>query len=232
MARKTIRVVDDERELLEILEFNLRREQYRVLTAADGEAALAIAEREVPDLVLLDLMLPGIGGFEVCRRLRASRRTTHIPIVMLTAKGDESDAVIGLAQGADDYVRKPFGVRELMARVAAQLRRGRRHAGDDEPGLVRWGTLTVDSDRFVATLDDEELVLTTTEFKLLRHLVARCGRVFSRADLLESVRGADTVVIERTIDVHVAAIRKKLGEYGRYLMTVRGIGYKFADAPE
>ena len=232
MARKTILVVDDERDLLDLLQFNLEREQYRVLTAADGETALAVAEREVPDLILLDLMLPGIGGFEVCRRLRATKRTTHIPIVMLTAKGEESDAVIGLAQGADDYVRKPFSVRELMARVAAQLRRGRRRAGDDEPNLVRWGEMVVDSDRFVVELSGEAVPLTTTEFKLLRHLVARAGRVFDRGELLDSVRGVDALATDRTIDVHVASVRKKLGDYGDYLRTVRGVGYKFAEAPD
>ncbi len=230
MARKTILVVDDERDLLDLLEFNLRREQYRVLTAPDGETALELADREVPDLILLDLMLPGIGGFEVCRRLRAAPRTAHIPLVMLTAKGEESDAVIGLAQGADDYVRKPFSVRELMARVAAQLRRGRLRGSADGPSLLRWGALVIDSDRFVALLHDDALDVTTTEFKLLRHLVASAGRVFSRADLIETVRGADAAVTERTIDVHVAAIRRKLGAYGEHLITVRGVGYKFAES--
>ena len=229
MARKTVLVVDDERDLVDILEFNLIREQYRVRTAGDGETALSMAERDVPDLILLDLMLPGIGGLEVCRRLRSNPRTTHIPIIMLTAKGEETDAVIGLAQGADDYVRKPFGVKELMARVAAQLRRGRRLAADDEPNLVRWGDLIIDSDRFVATLDGQPLPFTTTEFKLLRHLVARKGRVFTRSELLDAVRGADAIAVDRTIDVHVAAVRRKLGEYGVYLVTVRGVGYKFAE---
>jgi DNA-binding response OmpR family regulator len=232
MARKTILVIDDERDLLDIVEFNLRREQYHVLTATDGESALEIAEREVPDLILLDLMLPGIGGFEVCRRLRSDRRTAHIPIIMLTAKGEESDAVIGLAQGADDYVRKPFGVRELMARVAAQIRRGGHQARDGGPKRLEWGSLIIDSDRFVVELRGAPVTLTTTEFKLLRHLVARAGRVFSRIELLDSVRGADALATDRTIDVHVASVRKKLDDYGRHVMTVRGVGYKFADAPD
>ncbi len=229
MSRKTVLVVDDERDLVDILEFNLLRELYRVRTAGDGETALAVAEREVPDLILLDLMLPGIGGLEVCRRLRANPRTTHIPIVMLTAKGEETDAVIGLAHGADDYVRKPFGVKELMARVASQLRRGRRLADDDEPSLVRWRDLVIDSDRFVATLAGDALALTTTEFKLLRHLVARKGRVFTRGELLDAVRGVDALAEDRTIDVHVAALRRKLGDFGTHVLTVRGVGYKFAE---
>lgn len=231
MARKKVLVVDDERDLVDILAFNLRREQFDVLTAADGETAVEVARRDQPDLIILDLMLPGIGGLEVCRRLRGEPRTSQIPILMLTAKGEETDAVIGLSQGADDYVRKPFGVKELMARVAAHLRAQRRAAEDDVPRVLRFGDLEIDSDRFVATLRGAEIPLTTTEFKLLRHLVARKGRVFTRNDLLDSVRGPDAVVVDRTIDVHVAAVRRKLGEYGDYLVTVRGVGYKFAEQP-
>lgn len=230
MARKKVLVVDDERDISDIVAFNLRREQYDVLTALDGESALVVAQREQPDLILLDLMLPGMGGLEVCRRLRAEPRTSQIPIVMLTAKGEETDAIVGLAQGADDYVRKPFGVKELMARVAAQLRAKTRAAEDDVPRVLRFGDLEIDSDRFVATLDGQALPFTTTEFKLLRHLVSRKGRVFTRNELLDSVRGPDAIVVDRTVDVHVAAVRRKLGRYGEYLMTVRGVGYKFAES--
>lgn len=229
MARRKILVVDDERDISDIVAFNLRREQYDVLTALDGESALVIAQREQPDLVLLDLMLPGIGGLEVCRRLRADTRTAQIPIVMLTAKGEETDAVVGLSQGADDYVRKPFGVKELMARVAAHLRARSRASEEDLPRVLRFGELEIDSDRFVASLETDQLPLTTTEFKLLRHLVARKGRVFARDELLDAVRGPDAIVTDRTVDVHVAAVRRKLGRYGRYLLTVRGVGYKFAE---
>ena len=231
VSRKKVLVVDDERDLVDIVAFNLRREQFDVLTAPDGEAALEIARRESPDLILLDLMLPGIGGLEVCRRLRGEPRTSQIPIIMLTAKGEETDAVIGLSQGADDYVRKPFGVKELMARVTAQIRAQRRAAEDEIPRVLRFGDLEVDSDRFVATLRGNALPLTTTEFKLLRHLVARKGRVVSRNDLLDAVRGPDAIVVDRTIDVHVAAVRRKLEDYGDYLVTVRGVGYKFAEQP-
>jgi DNA-binding response OmpR family regulator len=203
-----------------------------VLHAADGESAVEMARRDQPDLVLLDLMLPGIGGLEVCRRLRAEPRTAQIPIIMLTAKGDETDAVVGLAQGADDYVRKPFGVKELMARVAAHLRARTRASEEDVPRVVRFGDLEIDSDRFVASLKGDAIPVTTTEFKLLRHLVARRGRVFTRNDLLDAVRGPDAIVTDRTVDVHVASVRRKLGPYGDYLVTVRGVGYKFAEAPE
>lgn len=232
MARKKILVVDDEKDLVDIVAFNLRREQYDVLTAGDGEKALEVAKRETPDLVLLDLMMPGVGGLEVCRRLRSEPRTARTPVIMLTAKGEETDAVIGLAQGADDYVRKPFGVKELMARVAAHLRSQARAAEEEHPRVLRFGELVIDSDRFVASLANTDLPLTTTEFKLLRHLVSKKGRVFTRNDLLDSVRGPDAVVTDRTIDVHVASVRRKLGEYGKHLITVRGVGYKFAEHPE
>ncbi|MCE9635698.1 MAG: response regulator [Planctomycetes bacterium] len=232
MARKKVLVVDDERDISDIVAFNLRREQYDVVSAVDGESAVEIARRDQPDLVLLDLMLPGIGGLEVCRRIRADPRTAQIPIIMLTAKGEETDAIVGLAQGADDYVRKPFGVKELMARVAAQLRAQTRAREDDIPRVLRFGLLEIDSDRFVAALDGRALPFTTTEFKLLRHLVAKKGRVFSRNDLLDAVRGPDAVVTDRTIDVHVASVRRKLEEYGEYLVTVRGVGYKFAETVE
>ena len=229
MSRKKILVVDDEKDLVDILAFNLRREQYDVATAADGEKALESARRDPPDLVILDLMMPGIGGLEVCRRMRSDPRTSRIPVIRRTAQGEETDAVVGLAQGADDYVRKPFGVKELMARVAAHLRTQARAGENEHPKVIRFGDLVIDSDRFVATLKDSEIPLTTTEFKLLRHLVAKKGRVFARNDLLDAVRGPDAIVTDRTVDVHVAAVRRKLGEYGDYLVTVRGVGYKFAE---
>lgn len=231
MTRKRILVVDDERDLVDIVSINLRREQYDVVTALDGESACEIARRDVPDLVILDLMLPGISGLEVCRRLRGEPRTATVPILMLTAKGEETDAVIGLSQGADDYVRKPFGVKELMARVAALLRARQRAGEDDVPVVLRFGELEIDSDRFVASLRGKPLPFTTTEFKLLRHLVSKRGRVFTRNDLLDAVRGPDAIVVDRTIDVHVAAVRRKLEDYGDHLVTVRGVGYKFAEHP-
>ncbi|MFM7280203.1 MAG: winged helix-turn-helix domain-containing protein, partial [Planctomycetia bacterium] len=181
-------------------------------------------------LVVLDLMLPGIDGLEVCRRLRADSRTQHIPIIMLTAKGEESDAVIGLAQGADDYVRKPFGVKELLARVATRLRAAELKNSQEGPKVLRYGDMVIDSIKHEVTLGERPVTLTVTEFKLLRHLVLNKGRAFTRNELLNAVMGADVYVIDRNVDVHVATLRKKLGSYGQHLLTIRGLGYKFREA--
>lgn len=231
MKKSRILVVDDEPDLVELVRHNLAREHYDVVTASDGETGLAEARRRLPDLVVLDLMLPGIDGLEVCRRLRADTRTAHIPIVMLTAKGEEADAVIGLAQGADDYVRKPFGVKELVARIATRLRAAElRNAGDGK--VVRFGDLVIDSVKHEVSLAGEQVKLTVTEFKLLRHLVQNRGRAFTRNELLNAVLGQDAYVIDRNVDVHVATLRKKLGPYGAHLLTIRGLGYKWREAVE
>jgi DNA-binding response OmpR family regulator len=231
MKKARILVVDDEPDLVELVRHHLQREHYEVITASDGETALFEARRRVPDLVILDLMLPGIDGLEVCRRLRADARLAHIPIVMLTAKGEESDAVIGLAQGADDYVRKPFGVKELVARVATRLRAAELQSAEVQK-VVRFGELVVDAVKHEVLLAGEPVVLTVTEFKLLRHLVQNRGRAFTRNELLNAVMGADVYVIDRNVDVHVATLRKKLGAYGAHILTIRGLGYKFREAVE
>jgi DNA-binding response OmpR family regulator len=230
MKKSRILVVDDEPDLVELVRHHLAREHYDVVTAADGETGLAEARRRLPDLVVLDLMLPGIDGLEVCRRLRSDPRTTHIPILMLTAKGEESDAVIGLSQGADDYVRKPFGMKELVARIAARLRGSETHATGESPKVLRFGALVVDSVKHEVTLDGAPLKLTVTEFKLLRHLVANRGRAFTRNELLNAVLGPDVYVIDRNVDVHVATLRRKLGTYSGHILTIRGLGYKFRES--
>lgn len=229
MKKARILVVDDEPDLVELVRHHLQREHYEVVTAGDGETALAEARRRLPDLVVLDLMLPGIDGLEVCRRLRADSRTANIPIVMLTAKGEETDAVIGLAQGADDYVRKPFGVKELVARVATRLRAAELKS-PEAVKVVRFGELVVDSVKHEVLLSGQPIPLTVTEFKLLKHLVQNRGRAFTRNELLNAVMGADVYVIDRNIDVHVATLRKKLGSYGAHILTIRGLGYKFREA--
>jgi len=235
VARKKILVVDDEKDLVDIVAFNLRREQYDVLTAGDGEKALEVAKRETPDLVLLDLMMPGVGGLEVCRRLRSEPRTARTPVIMLTAKGEETDAVIGLSQGADDYVRKPFGSKELVARIGARLRSARGeppHASTGSTGKVTtFGDLVVDPVKHEVVLAGEPIQLTLTEFKLLHFLVSNRGRAFTRNQLLNAVVGQDAIIIDRNVDVHVATLRRKLKEYGPSILTIRGLGYKFREDP-
>jgi DNA-binding response OmpR family regulator len=231
MKKSRILVVDDEPDIVELVRHHLAREHYDVVTAADGETGLAEARRKLPDLVVLDLMLPGIDGLEVCRRLRSDARTQHIPIVMLTAKGEESDAVIGLSQGADDYVRKPFGMKELVARIATRLRAAELKGPNDVQKVTRFGDLVIDSVKHEVTIAGEAVKLTVTEFKLLRHLVLNKGRAFTRNELLNAVLGQDAFIIDRNVDVHVATLRKKLGAYGAHILTIRGLGYKFREAP-
>lgn len=231
MKKPLILVVDDEPHLVELIKHHLTREHYEVDVAKDGEAALAKAKKRIPDLIVLDLMLPGMDGLEVCRRLRSETRTEHVPIVMLTAKAEETDAVIGLAQGADDYVRKPVGMRELVARIGTRLRAAAAQRVEEERRVIRFGELVVDSVKHEVVLRGEPVKLTMTEFKLLRHLVRNAGRAFSRNDLLDEVIAPDTVVVDRNVDVHVATLRKKLGDYGSYIETIRGLGYKFREQP-
>jgi len=230
MKKAHILVVDDEPDLADLIEHHLRREQYEVTTAYDGEKALAEARRRVPDLVVLDLMLPGMDGLEVCRRMRADPRTMHVPILMLTAKGEESDAVIGLAQGADDYVRKPFGAKELLARIAARLRNTRGEGPLEMQKVARYGDLVVDPVKHEVTIAGVPVELTMTEFKLLQFLIVNRGRAYTRNELLNAVLGKDSMVVDRNVDVHVATLRKKLGAYGNHILTIRGLGYKFRDA--
>lgn len=231
MKKPLILVVDDEPHLVELIKHHLTREHYEVDIAKDGETALAKAKKRIPDLIVLDLMLPGVDGLEVCRRLRAETRTEHVPIVMLTAKAEETDAVIGLAQGADDYVRKPVGMRELVARIGTRLRAAAASRAEEDRRVIRFGDLVVDSVKHEVALRGESLKLTMTEFKLLRHLVRNAGRAYSRNDLLDEVIAPDTVVVDRNVDVHVATLRKKLGDYGSYIETIRGLGYKFREQP-
>jgi DNA-binding response OmpR family regulator len=229
MKKARILVVDDEPDLVELVQHHLQKEHYEVVTAPDGDKALAEARRKLPDLVILDLMLPGIDGLEVCRRMRADPRTMHIPIVMLTAKGEEADAVIGLGQGADDYIRKPFGIKELLARVAARLRNVRGDEPLDLQKIARFGDLVVDPIKHEVTVAGKPVALTMTEFKLLHFLVFNRGRAYTRNELLNAVLGQNAIVIDRNVDVHVATLRKKLGAYGNHILTIRGLGYKFRE---
>jgi len=229
--RKTghrILVVEDEADLLEAISFALKREGLKPIPAASGEEALEKLHDVQPDLVLLDLMLPGIDGIEVCRRLRSNEKTARVPIIMVTAKAEETDAIIGLGVGADDYVRKPFGLKELVARVRAILRRA-EEPQDDEPRVLVAGELEVDPARHEVRISNRPVNLTATEFRLLYHLVRNRGRVYSRAQLLDKCVGNDVIVVERNADVHVSALRRKLGELGLQIETIRGVGYKFSE---
>lgn len=224
--RKKILIIDDEADIVEFVEYNLKREQFDTCSAADGLAAVRAARNEQPDLILLDLMLPGIDGLEVCRQIKLSTETEHIPIIMLTAKDDEADIVTGLEMGADDYVPKPFSMRLLLARIRAVLRRVARAEVSDH-GVTRAGDLVIDDERHEVTLDGEPLQFTLTEYKLLRFLARRPGRVFTRSQILSNIQDEDVLVVERAIDVHVAAVRRKLGESADCIETVRGVGYRF-----
>ena len=230
MAKPKILVVEDEPDILEVMQYNLEREGNKVIVCRDGEQALSRIRTDAPDLVILDLMLPGLDGVEVCRRVKADPVTRGIPIIMVTAKSEESDVVLGLGLGADDYITKPFSPRELVARVKVVQRRGplRDESGAGER-VVR-GALTVDLGRHEARVDGQLVVLTPTEMRLLHFLASHPGRVFPRAHLLSRVIGEDAIVTDRNIDVHVRALRQKLGEQAACIETVRGVGYRFADA--
>ncbi len=223
-----ILVVDDEPDALEVLEFNLKNAGYEVSTADDGEAALKKARQLLPDLILLDLMLPEVDGLEVCKLLRRDPATSGIPIIMVTAKAAEIDRVVGLELGADDYVTKPFSPRELVLRVRNLLRR-RTEGEDDKPQKMQFGDLVIDIPRHLVSVAGARVDLTATEFKLLIILAQRRGRVQSREALLRDVWEYDNLIDTRTVDTHMRRLREKLGDAARYLDTVRGVGYRFIE---
>jgi two-component system, OmpR family, phosphate regulon response regulator PhoB len=227
MAR--ILVIEDERDLQTVLDYNFRQAGHEVLQALRGEDGLRLARAHRPDLVCLDLMLPDLPGTDVCKALKADPTTRDIPVLMLTAKGEEIDRVVGFELGADDYVTKPFSVRELLLRVQAVLR---RTAGEPEARpLIEFGRLRVDRDAHRVWVDDAEVPLTALEFKLLVTLHERRDRVQSRGTLLDDVWGIQADITTRTVDTHVKRLREKLGAAGDYVETVRGVGYRFAAAP-
>ena len=222
-----ILVVDDEEDLQELLKYNLSKDGYRVSCVGTGEEALKFAKRQPPDLVVLDLMLPAVDGLEVCRRLKGDPKTRDVPIIMLTAKSEEGDVVAGLERGADDYIAKPFSPRVLSARVKAMLRRKESERIAELDATIAAKELTMHPGRHEATLAGRPLELTYTEFALLQFLAKRPGWAFTRTQIVDAVKGEDYPVTERSVDVQVAGLRKKLGEYGSYIETVRGVGYRF-----
>ncbi|MBW2708230.1 MAG: response regulator transcription factor [Deltaproteobacteria bacterium] len=228
MSRERILVVDDEEDLLELVRFNLAKEGYQVICATTGEKAVEIARAELPDLMVLDLMLPGMDGLEVTKSLKNNPETHPVPIVMLTAKGEESDIVTGLELGADDYVTKPFSPRILLARVKAVLRRKVTDV-TNESEVVRIHNLVVHPGRREVRVDGHPVALTFTEFGVLRYLMRRPGWVFTRSQIVDAVRGTDYFVTDRSVDVQIVGLRKKLGSAGEYIETVRGVGYRFKE---
>lgn len=230
MAR--ILVIEDEKDLLEVLAYNLRQAGHTPLLVGGGRDALAAVAEHRPDLVLLDLMLPDVSGIEICRRIKSAPATKDIPIVMVTAKGDEVDRVVGFELGADDYVVKPYSLRELLLRVEAVLRRTAPAPSGGARGVMVFGKLRVDRDAHRVWVDDREITLTALELRLLSTLLERRGRVQSRPALLDDVWGMSGDVTTRTVDTHVKRLREKLGEAGGYIETVRGVGYRFTPAPD
>ena len=228
MAKESILVVEDEDDIRELLRYNLAKEGYRVTGAASGEEALKAVKAARPDLLVLDLMLPGLDGLEVCRSLKQDPHTRNLPIVMLTAKGEEADIVTGLELGADDYVTKPFSLRVLLARLRAVLRR-RSTAPLPETALITIHELEIHPGRHEVLVQGRPVDLTATEFRLLNLLARRPGWVFTRSQIVNKIHGDDYSVTERAIDVQMVSLRKKLGPCGKYLETVRGIGYRFKD---
>lgn len=229
MAKPKILIIDDERPLVEPLAYSLAREGYEVMTAYDGQDGLRQAQVKLPDLIVLDLLLPVRNGLDVCKELKAGTQTRDIPIIMVTAKVEESDELIGFAVGADDYVTKPYRQKVLIERIKRQLKN--RAARDESPSeaVVECQGVTIDRHRHRALIGDEELILTPTEFRLLEAMLRQPGRAFTRHELMDAAIGEDAVVLERTIDVHIKSLRKKMGDAADLIETVRGVGYRFRE---
>ncbi len=229
MAKERILVIEDDEDILELLQHHLVREGYVVETSDDGEKGLQRAKDQPPHLLLLDLMLPGIDGLQVLKSLRSDARTAFLPVVILTAKGEEADIVTGLELGADDYVTKPFSPKVLLARIRAVFRRKSRQSRGDDETAIEIFELKIDPRRHEVLARGRRIELTATEFQLLRFLAAHPGWVFTRQQIVDSVKGTDYPVTDRSVDVQMVGLRRKLGKYGEYIETVRGVGYRFRE---
>ena len=228
MSKKNILIVEDEKDIQELIRYNLSKEGYQVTSADSGEEGLQAVQSLHPDLVILDLMLPGMDGMEVCRQMKKNPATADIPIIMLTAKGDESDIVAGLEMGADDYVTKPFSLKVFVTRVLAVLRRGMSETTNDEE-VLRFPELVIHPGRHEVRVNDKPVSLTYTEFGILKYLASRPGWVFTRNQIVEAVRGDGYSVTERSVDFQVVGLRKKLAQAAGRIETVRGVGYRFKE---
>ncbi|MEW5923368.1 MAG: response regulator [Candidatus Zixiibacteriota bacterium] len=228
MAKETILIVEDEEDIQELIRYNLAREGFQPVSALSGEVALNSVNNKKPDLILLDLMLPGIDGLEICRQLKSDQKTAHIPIVMVTAKGEEADIVAGLELGADDYLTKPFSPRVLMARIRAVLRR-KSSETKAKDAVLNVSGLLIHPGRREVQVEGVQVDLTYTEFQILHLLVRRRGWVFTRYQIVNEIKGDDYPVTDRSVDVQIVGLRKKLGQYGKLIETVRGVGYRFKE---
>lgn len=231
MVRHKILVIDDEKDILDLVEYNLKQNGYKVICVATGEEALESARSLRPDLILLDLMLPGVDGFEVCKILKRDPDTSDIPIVILTAKGEDIDVVTGLELGADDYITKPFSPHVLIARVRAVLRKSLSTAKQQNSSekLIHIHNIEIDTGKHLVKIDGDTVDLTYSEFRLLQLLAERPGWVFSRYQIVDALRGEDYPVTERSVDVQIVGLRKKMGDTGEYIQTVRSVGYRFKE---
>lgn len=226
MAKENILIVDDEEDILELLRYNLTKEGYQLTCVTSGEEGLKVARSASPDLVVLDLMLPGVDGLDVCKALKNDSKTKHIPVIMLSAKGEEADIVTGLELGADDYLVKPFSPRVLSARVKSVLRRN-KGIPEDDTTPIKVEELQINPGRHEVLIKDKLVELTSTEFKVLHFLARQPGWVFTRYQIVDAVHGDDYPVTDRSVDVQIVGLRKKLGKFGKYIETVRGVGYRF-----
>jgi two-component system phosphate regulon response regulator PhoB len=230
MSTELILAVDDEPPILELLRYNLEKDGYRVITAGNGDDALRLAQKDPPDLILLDLMMGGMSGLDVCRKLKADQATAGIPVIMVTARSEDSDIVVGLELGAEDYITKPFSPKVMLARVHAALRRNRRSPEPGNEALVSIHGIDIDPERHEVSSDGESVPFSVTEFQILEFLARNPGRVFSRTRIISAVKGSSYPVTERSIDVQILGIRKKLGAKADLIETVRGIGYRMRDS--
>ena len=228
---KKILVVDDEKDIVDIIKYNLEREnEFEVLTASNGKQALEAAET-LPDLILLDIMMPELNGFEVCKQLKSNPHTSKIPVIFLTAKENEIDEILGLEIGADDYITKPISPRKVIARIKSVIRRSNNEieVSSRLERNVKFGNLEIDSGGHIVKINNQEIFFPKKEFQLLHFLISNRGRVYSRENLLNQILGENVYVVDRTVDVHVAKVREKLGEYSEYIETIKGLGYRFKD---
>ncbi|QDS95558.1 Response regulator ArlR [Roseimaritima multifibrata] len=224
MSKTSVLIIEDDSSIADVISYNLRQQDYEVFTCDDGVEGLAQARRQPVDVIILDLMLPGMDGLEICRKLKADKETRKMRVLMLTAKAEESDQLVGFTLGADDYVTKPFSVKILLERVKSLCR---RDTTDDYDSVISAAGITIDPVKFTVHVDGTSLQLTRSEFVLLETLARNRGRVFSRGELLDAILGDGTIVMERTVDVHIRAVRRKLGERADVVETVRGVGYRF-----